>query len=506
MKIMEYTLIFKQRFHIVALRSIRYSRHMTHYRSQCYIDGTWCGSTSGLTFPVVNPATGLTVGEAPALTKEQIHTTIEAAHRALASWRTLPAAQRAQFLRRVGDLLMSEQEACARLITEEQGKPLRESRGEVAYSAQYFHWFAEEARRIHGDISSADEDGKRIVVLKQPLGVVAAITPWNFPIAMLARKMAAALAAGCTFIAKPAPETPFSALFLADIIARAQVPAGVVNIVTGDAAMIGDALMQSRIVRKVSFTGSTEVGKLLIEQSAVTVKKLTLELGGNAPCIIFDDADLDKALRGAIFGKYRNAGQTCICINRFLVHESITEQFTALLVERSKALVVGDGFNEKTDIGPLISAEAVAKVARLVTDAQLKGARIALGDSSKLAAGLFVAPIVLSDVTSTMDLWSEEIFGPVCAIRSFADEHEAIELANDSRYGLAAYVYSRDHGRACRVAERLEYGMVGVNDTAISNVQAPFGGVKESGFGREGGSQGIEEYLYAQYLLVDSTT
>jgi len=405
----------------------------------------------------------------------------------------------------MGDLLNRDQEACARLITEEQGKPLREARSEVTYAADYFYWFAEEARRVHGEIVAADNPNKRIVIMKQPLGVVAAITPWNFPIAMLARKMAAALAAGCTFVAKPAPETPFSALFLANLAAEAHLPKGVVNVVTGDAAMIGDIIMQSSLVKKVSFTGSTEVGKLLIEKSAATVKKLTLELGGNAPFLIFEDAELTQAIDGAMFGKYRNAGQTCICVNRFLAHESVAKRFTSLLVERSKSLVVGDGANEKTDIGPLISPDAVAKVERLVADAIQKGARVELGDPSNLASGLFVSPIVLSDVTPQMDLWREEIFGPVSAICSFSNEHEAIALANDSRHGLAAYVYSRDQRRACRVAESLEYGMVGVNDTAISNVQAPFGGVKESGFGREGGSQGVEEYLYTQYLLVNET-
>lgn len=505
MKIMEYALIFKRCFHIVRSHAIRYSADMNRYLSQCYINGAWCVSTSARVHRVINPATGLMLGEVPDLTEAQIETSITAAHQAFPAWRSLAAMRRAQFLRRIGDLLMREQEVCARLITEEQGKPLREARGEVSYAAQYFYWFAEEARRIKGEIVSADEPGKRIVVLQQPIGVAAAITPWNFPIAMLARKMAAALAAGCTFIAKPAPETPLSALFLANLVSEAGLPMGVVNVVTGEAEMIGDVLMRSPIVKKVSFTGSTEVGKLLIEKSATTVKKLTLELGGNAPFILFEDADLDKAVRGALFGKYRNAGQTCICVNRFLVHQSIAERFTALLIERSKALVVGDGASERTDIGPLISREAVTKVERLVVDAIELGAQVLLGDRNRLASGLFVSPIVLTGVTPQMRLWSEEIFGPVCAISTFGDESEAITLANESRYGLAAYVYSNDHRRACRVAESLEYGMVGVNDTAISNVQAPFGGVKESGFGREGGTQGIEEYLYTQYLLVDET-
>lgn len=476
---------------------------MNNYPSQCYINGAWCHATSKKTLRVVNPATGIELGDVPELTDAQIHNAIDSAKHAFTSWRAIPPAQRASFLRRVSELLTRDQESFARLITEEQGKPLKEARGEVLYAAQYFLWFAEEARRIHGEIISADEPGKQIVVLKQPIGVVAAITPWNFPLAMLGRKMAAALAAGCTFIAKPAPETPLSALFLANLVAEAQLPAGVVNIVTGDAEMIGDILMKSPVVKKVSFTGSTEVGKLLIQKSAITVKKLTLELGGNAPCLIFEDADLDKAIRGAIFGKYRNAGQTCICVNRFLAHESIAERFATLLAERSKSLVIGNGSDEGTDIGPLISSDAVAKVERLVSDALHKGARIVLGDPNKLSSGLFVSPIILTGVTPRMDIWREEIFGPVCAISTFANEREAIDLANDSRHGLAAYVYSNDYRRACRVAESLDYGMVGVNDTAISNVQAPFGGVKESGFGREGSTHGIDEYLYLQYLLVD---
>ncbi|MEY4701019.1 MAG: hypothetical protein RL326_1206 [Pseudomonadota bacterium] len=476
---------------------------MNNYPSQCYINGVWCRSTSQKTLRVVNPATGAPLGEVPELTEAQLHEAINSAKQAFSSWRALPATQRANFLRRISDLLTRDQESFARLITEEQGKPLKEARGEVLYAAQYFLWFAEEARRIQGEIISADEPGKRIVVLKQPIGVVAAITPWNFPLAMLARKMAAALAAGCAFVAKPAPETPFSALFLANLVAEAQLPAGVVNIVTGDAEMIGDILMKSPEVKKVSFTGSTEVGKLLIQKSAIMVKKLTLELGGNAPCVIFEDADLDKSIRGAIFGKYRNAGQTCICVNRFLAQESIAERFETLLAARSKSLVVGNGLDANTDIGPLISRDAVAKVERLVSDALHKGARIVLGDPNKLSSGLFVSPIILADVTPQMEMWSEEIFGPVCAISTFANEQEAIDLANDSRHGLAAYVYSNDYRRACRVAESLDYGMVGVNDTAISNVQAPFGGVKESGFGREGSTHGIEEYLYLQYLLID---
>jgi succinate-semialdehyde dehydrogenase/glutarate-semialdehyde dehydrogenase len=435
----------------------------------------------------------------PSLTKQQVDDAIHSANLAFQEWRKLPARQRAGFLREIGQSLLVRQDECAHLITTEQGKPLKEARAEVVYAANYFLWFAEEAMRIHGDIIPSDAVSKRILVLKQPIGVAAAITPWNFPIAMLARKMGAALAAGCTFIAKPAPETPLSALFLGILCQEAKLPPGVVNIITGDAEMIGQRLMNSEVVRKVSFTGSTEVGKLLLRQSAETVTKLTLELGGNAPCIILDDADLPKAIDGILFGKYRNAGQTCVCINRFLVHSRIRADFEALLIERSQKLIVGNGSDEATDIGPLISDEAVQKVTGLVNGAISEGARLLLGNPT---SSRFMSPIILGGVTRQMQIWREEIFGPVCTIATFDSEVEAIALANDTIYGLAAYVYGQDLSRLLVISEQLDFGMVGINDTAISCVQAPFGGVKQSGFGREGSTYGIDDYLVLKYLSV----
>jgi succinate-semialdehyde dehydrogenase/glutarate-semialdehyde dehydrogenase len=390
----------------------------------------------------------------------------------------------------------------AALITAEQGKPLAESRGEVLYSANYLRWFSEEAVRINGDIIPADTANKRIFVLKQPVGVVAAITPWNFPIAMLARKLGAALAAGCTCITKPAPETPLSAFAFAELCSLAGVPAGVFNVISGDAEMIGSLLMRSPLVRKVTFTGSTEVGKILVRQSADTVKKLTLELGGNAPFVLFDDANIEQAVEGAIYGKYRNAGQTCICVNRFLVHEKVAGLFTERLIARSKELVVGDGAAPTTQVGPLITDEAAAKVTRLIDSARREGASIPLAPVDNARGKRFISPTVITGVTPSMSIWKEEIFGPVSTITTFTSDDEAISMANSTPYGLAAYVYSTNLSRAMKVSERLEYGMVGINDTAISSVQAPFGGIKESGFGREGSKYGVEDYLVQKYLSV----
>jgi succinate-semialdehyde dehydrogenase/glutarate-semialdehyde dehydrogenase len=473
---------------------------MTSNTSQCFINGSWCFANSQASFTVTNPATDERLADVPSLTPEQVDDAIHAANEAFAAWKQLPARQRSHCIRTIGELLLAKQEECARLITSEQGKPLKEARGEVLYAANYLLWFAEEALRVYGDIIPSDSISRRIFVLKQPIGVMAAITPWNFPIAMLARKIGAALAAGCTCVAKPAPETPLSALFFAKICDEAKLPAGVVNIITGDAVMIGERFMQSPIVRKVSFTGSTEVGKILIQQSAETVTKLSLELGGNAPCIITNDADLSKAIDGIILGKYRNAGQTCVCINRFLVHSSIRSDFEALLIERSKALVVGNGADANTDIGPLISDEAVNKVVDLVNSSVREGAQILLGAPTNTR---FMAPIVVGGVTKEMRIWREEIFGPVCTITTFETDDEAIELANDTTYGLAAYVYSRDLSRALRMSERLDFGMVGINDTAISSVQAPFGGVKQSGYGREGSKYGVDDYLVLKYLSIE---
>jgi succinate-semialdehyde dehydrogenase/glutarate-semialdehyde dehydrogenase len=475
---------------------------MEHYLSLCLINGEWARASDGATFTVCNPATKQTLAEVPSLPRSDIERAISGASQAFSLWSTTPSRSRAELLYSLERLLRENSEQLASVITAESGKPLREARGEVNYSANYIRWFAEESMRIYGDIVPADSAQKRIFVVKQAVGVVAAITPWNFPLAMLARKAGAALAAGCTCIAKPAPETPLSAIFFASLCKEAGFPAGTISIVTGEDQVIGPALMESTHIRKVSFTGSTEVGKLLIRQSADTVKKLTLELGGNAPFIVFEDADLDIALDGAIFGKYRNAGQTCICVNRFLVHEKLAPLFTQKLVERSRALVVGDGAHEKTDIGPLISRAAVEKVQGLVDGALAEGAHCALPSAPLQTGPLFLSPIILTNVTPTMKISREEIFGPVSAISTFSSEDEAVRLANDTPYGLAAYVYSRDLRRALLCAERLDFGMVGINDTAISNVQAPFGGVKQSGFGREGSRYGIEEYLVTKYISV----
>ena len=475
---------------------------MATYQSKNFINGAWCDASSGETFPVLNPATNTVLAHVPSLSSGDVQEAISAADHALHTWRETPARKRSDILLAISQALTAKTEDLAQIVTAEQGKPLAEARAEVAYSASYFRWFSEEAVRINGDVIPADSPSKRIFVLKQPVGVVAAITPWNFPIAMLARKMAAALAAGCTFIAKPAPETPLSALALAEICSAAGLPGGVFNVITGDAAIIGSELMRSLVVRKVTFTGSTEVGKILIRQSADTVKKLTLELGGNAPFIVFDDADITKAVEGAIYGKYRNAGQTCICVNRFLVHEKIAGEFTDRLIARSKELVVGDGSSPTTQIGPLISDEAVAKVDRVITTAKTEGATISLASTPHPLGPRFISPTVVTGVSPSMSIWKEEIFGPVCSVTTFNNDEQAITLANDTQHGLAAYVYTSNLSRALQVSERLEYGMVGINDTAISAAQAPFGGIKESGFGREGSTYGIEDYVVIKYLSV----
>lgn len=473
---------------------------MREYR--CLIGGEWRGSSSGRTVAVHNPATHEVLGAVPSLASNEIADAIEAAAQAFTSWRDTTARNRSDLLHALAHAVTDHADDLAHTITAEQGKPLAEARGEVAYSANYFRWFAGEAVRINGDIIPSDSQNGRIFVLKQPIGPVAAITPWNFPLAMLARKLGAALAAGCTFLVKPAPETPLSALKLAELCVTVGLPPGVVNVVTGDAPMIGEAIMSSPVIRKVSFTGSCEVGKLLIKQSADTVKKLTLELGGNAPFIVREDADLDLAVEGAIFGKYRNAGQTCICVNRFLVHTSVAARFTEKLIARSKALIVGNGADPATTIGPLISDEAVAKVERLIASARDAGACIALAPTPHPNSRRFMAPTVITNVLPSMSIWNEEIFGPVSCVTTFSNDDEAITLANSTPYGLAAYLYSRDLSRALSLTERLDFGMVGINETSISAVQAPFGGVKESGYGREGSRYGIDEYLALKYVAV----
>jgi succinate-semialdehyde dehydrogenase/glutarate-semialdehyde dehydrogenase len=472
------------------------------FRTACYIDGAWCVADSGKTFPVFDPATGATLAEIPDMGAAETRRAVEAAAAALPGWRKKTAKERAQVMRRWFDLVMANEGDLAAILTLEQGKPLAEARGEIAYGASFIEWFAEEAKRVYGDVIPAPQGDKRIVVLKQPVGVAAAITPWNFPNAMITRKVAPALAAGCTVVLKPAEQTPLSALALAELAERAGFPRGVFNVVTGDAPSIGGELTSNPKVRKLSFTGSTEVGKLLMKQCAGTVKKISLELGGNAPFIVFADADLDAAADGAIASKYRNAGQTCVCANRLLVERGVYDAFAAKLVERVRKFQVGNGMEAGVTIGPLIDEAAVAKVKSHIDDALAKGAKLALGGRPHAAGKLFFEPTVLTDATSTMLLAREETFGPVAPLFRFDDEADALRLANDTEYGLAAYFYGRDMARIWRVAEALEYGIIGVNTGAISMEVAPFGGMKSSGIGREGSKYGIDEYLEIKYVCL----
>jgi succinate-semialdehyde dehydrogenase/glutarate-semialdehyde dehydrogenase len=485
----------------VTSREIARLKNGTLFREACYIDGRWI-AVSGPAVAVDNPATGEILGRVPKLGRAETRDAIAAADRALPAWRGLTAKERAVVLRRWFDLITLNQEDLARLMTLEQGKPLAESRGEVAYGASFIEWFAEEAKRAYGDTIPSHARDKRIVVIKQPVGVVGCITPWNFPIAMITRKVGPALAAGCTVVAKPASQTPFSALALAALAEQAGLPAGVLNVITGSATEIGGELTGSPIVRKISFTGSTEIGKVLMAQCAGTVKKLSLELGGNAPFIVFDDADLDAAVEGAIVSKYRNTGQTCVCANRLLVHTSVYDRFAEKLAAAVDRLKVGSGLDAGVTQGPLIDAAALEKVESHVRDAVSKGATILRGGSRQGEGGRFFAPTVLTGVTPAMALAREETFGPVAPLFKFETEAEAIELANATEYGLAAYFYGRDIGRVWRVAEALEYGMVGINTGLISTEVAPFGGVKESGIGREGSKYGLDEYLEVKYLCL----
>lgn len=469
-----------------------------------YIGGEWRGASSGNVFAVTNPATAALIGHVPDLSVEDVCAAIDAAHSAQAGWAAVPAQQRSALLYRWYQLMLEHKEDLARLLTAEQGKALAEARGEIEYGASFVQWFAEEAKRIYGDVIAAPDNGKRIVVIKQPVGVVSAITPWNFPNAMITRKAAAAFAAGCTLVAKPASETPLSTLALALLAERAGFPAGVFNVVTGrNARAIGAELSQNPRVRKLTFTGSTAVGKLLMAQCATTVKKVSLELGGNAPFIVFDDADLDAAVKGFLIAKYRNAGQTCVCANRLLVHAKVHDAFVAKLVAAVADIRVGNGFDEGVTMGPLINAGAVDNVKTMLAEALAQGAKVQVGGTADTQlAPTFFPPTVVTGVTSTMRLFREEIFGPVAPVTIFNTEDEAVALANDTEFGLAAYFYGRDIGRVWRVAERLEYGMVGINEGAISNAAAPFGGVKESGIGREGSHYGIDEYLEIKYLCM----
>ena len=471
-------------------------------KNQCLIDGTWVGATDGKTLDVCNPATEQRIATIPNIGAAQTQQAIAAAERALPAWKARTADERCRILRRWYELMLQHQEDLALLMTSEQGKPLAEARGEIAYAASYIEWFAEEGRRVYGEMIPSPWADKRILVSREPVGVCAAITPWNFPAAMITRKVAPALAVGCTIIVKPATQTPLSALAMAELAIRAGVPAGVFSVITGDARPIGSALTSSPVVRKLTFTGSTEVGRVLAAQCAPTLKRMSLELGGNAPFIVFDDADLDQAVIGAMASKYRNTGQTCVCTNRILVQAGVYDAFAAKLATAVAALKVGNGLDAGVDQGPLIDASALAKVEELVADATASGAHVLAGGQRHALGGTFYQPTVLTNVTPAMRIAREEVFGPVAPLFRFETEAEAIQMANDTEFGLAAYFYSRDAGRLWRVSGALEYGMVGINSGIISTAVAPFGGVKQSGMGREGSHHGLEEYVDTKYLCV----
>jgi succinate-semialdehyde dehydrogenase / glutarate-semialdehyde dehydrogenase len=471
-------------------------------RTQAFLAGEWAGAAHGSTRAVVNPANGQQLGTVPNMGAAETRRAIEAAAAALPAWAKKTAQERAVILRRWHELMLANQEDLARIMTSEQGKPLAEARGEIAYAAAFIEWFGEEGKRLYGDVIPAHQADKRILVLRQPIGVVAAITPWNFPAAMIARKVAPALAAGCTFVCKPATQTPYSALALACLAERAGVPRGVLSVLTGDSAAIGGEMTAHRAVRKLSFTGSTAVGKQLMAQCVGTLKKLSLELGGNAPFIVFEDADLDAAVAGTIASKYRNTGQTCVCANRLLVQDAIYDEFVGKLSAAVGKLTVGDGLAGRTDQGPLIDAKALAKVEEHIADALAKGARVALGGARHALGGTFFQPTILTDVNSTMMVTREETFGPVAPLFRFKSEEEALRLANDTEFGLAGYFYTRDLARAWRVSEALECGIVGLNTGIISTEVAPFGGIKESGIGREGSKYGILDYTELKYVCV----
>ena len=472
------------------------------FRRQAYIGGRWCDADSGATLDVNNPATGEILGTVPMMGANETRRAIEAAKDAFVDWRRKPAKERSILLRRWHDLIMASVEDLGALMTAEQGKPVTEAKGEVAYAASFIEWFAEEAKRVYGDTIPSPWNDRRLVVIKQPIGVCAAMTPWNFPAAMITRKAGPALASGCTMVAKPASATPFSALALAVLAERAGIPAGVFNVLTGSSKAIGGEMTSNSNVRKVTFTGSTEVGRLLMKQSADTIKKLSLELGGNAPFIVFDDADLDAAVEGAIISKYRNAGQTCVCANRLYVQAGVYDAFAQKLVAAVRKLKVGNGFEAGVLQGPLIDEAAVEKVEEHIQDAVAHGARVLLGGKRHALGQTFFEPTVLADVTPKMKVAREETFGPVAPLFRFQTDEQAIEMANDTEFGLASYFYSRDIGRIWRAAEDLECGMVGINTGLISNEVAPFGGVKQSGLGREGSHYGIEEFVEIKYLCL----
>jgi len=470
--------------------------------TQAYIDGEWIDADDGATLEVLNPATGEMVAGVASVGQAETRRAIAAADRAWPAWRAKTVKERASLMRRWFDLMMAAQEDLARILTAEMGKVLAEARGEIAYGASYIEWFAEEAKRQYGDVIPGPSGDKRIIVIKQPVGVVACITPWNFPNAMLTRKIAPALAVGCTVVCKPASATPLSAFAIAELAERAGIPKGVINVVAGSSSPIGDELTSNPTVRKLTFTGSTAVGKKLVAACAATLKKTSMELGGNAPFIVFDDADLDAAVAGAMASKYRNAGQTCVCSNRILVQQGIHDAFVAKLSEAVGSLTLGDGFDQGVTTGPLIDAQAVADVERLVAESVAAGARITLGGHRSGLGPCYYEPTILTDVTNDMPVARNEIFGPVAPILRFSSEEEAIAMANDSEVGLAAYFYSRDVGRVWRVGEALEYGIVGANEGIISNEMAPFGGIKESGSGREGSKYGMDDYSEMKYICL----
>ena len=472
------------------------------FRQQCYVGGQWIGADDGATIAVTNPSDNSRVGTVPKLSKTQVSQAVDAAQEAFLSWRSKTAKERSVLIRALAEAMIENQEDLAAIMTIEQGKPLVESRGEVLYAASFFEWFAEEGKRMYGDVIPQHQTDRRIVVIKEPVGVCAAITPWNFPAAMITRKAGPALAAGCTIVIKPASQTPYSALALCELADRVGIPAGVINVVTGNSKEIGQEFTSNDKVRKLTFTGSTEIGKVLMRQCADSVKKISLELGGNAPFIVFQDADIDAAVSGAMLSKYRNSGQTCVCANRFLVHDAVYDEFSRKFSAEVAKMRVGDGFGENVVQGPLIDMAAIEKVEAHIADAVGTGAKVVAGGSRHELGGTFFEPTVLTNVNINMAVANEETFGPVAPLFRFHSDDEAIAMANDTEFGLAAYFYSRDLGRVWRVSEAIEFGIVGINTGIISTEVAPFGGMKESGIGREGSKYGLEEYVEIKYLCM----
>lgn len=474
----------------------------TLFRQQCLINGKWTDAADGAVLTITNPADGSVIGTVPSLTRAQVAEAVEGARQAFLEWRRLTPLQRGAILRKWKDCILENMDDIAALMTLEQGKPLAESRGEIGLGNSYIEWFAEEGRRVYGEVIPSPWPGKQPMTIKQPVGVTAAITPWNFPMSMIPRKAAPALAAGCPMIIKPASKTPFTALAMGELALRAGIPGGVLNVLTGRASVIGDELCANPVVRKISFTGSTAVGKQLIAACAGTVKKLSMELGGNAPMIICPDADLDLAVAGTMGSKFRNAGQTCICVNRVIVHESIHDAYVSRLVEKVKEIKLGNGMEPGVTQGPLVDRRSKDSMQPFVDDAIAKGARLVVGGREPALGGLYYEPTVLTGVTANMRVFREEIFGPICPVMTYKTEQEAVALANDTEYGLASYIFTRDIGSFYRIAAAIEYGLVGVNEVALASGEVPFGGVKESGLGKEGGRQGIEDYLETKYILL----